>query len=206
MLCCCQIWGDILIPLISAIIGGALTFLGVFYTIKKQEEKEGRNEQLKYKPYLKISQNKCKNEICCKDYIKDTFDQDNIDFEKTKGFYTFRIETFYINNSNNAECILKSIIIDDQEYQLNEYLLSNNECVGITTTRTICINIARPIKIIYLKASDLLGNLYYYECEFKSEFDKFPCVVNYDNGNKLNVYNLIYTIINIGLPTTSINK
>lgn len=73
MVCCCQIWGDILIPLISAVIGGALTFLGVYYTIKKQEKKENRNERLNYKPYLKISQNKCKNEICCYDVDKGCF-------------------------------------------------------------------------------------------------------------------------------------
>lgn len=204
MLCCCQIWGDILIPLISAIIGGTLTFLGVYYTIKKQEEKENKNEKLKYKPYLKISHNKSKNEVCCKEYIKDTFNQDNIDFEKTKGFYTFRIETFYINNSNNAECILKTIIIDNEEYKLNEYLLTNNEGIGITTTRNVCINIEQPIKTIYLKISDLLGNIYYCKCEFKSVYDKFPLVVEYENGKKLNVLNLIYTITNIGLPIQSI--
>ena len=86
MLCCYQVWGDIIIPLLSALIGGALTFLGVFYTIKHQERKEKENECLKYKPYLKISLNQCRNEICCKEYIKSTFDEEDIDFEKPNIF------------------------------------------------------------------------------------------------------------------------
>ena len=34
MLCCCQIWKDIIIPLISALIGGGLTLVGVIITIR----------------------------------------------------------------------------------------------------------------------------------------------------------------------------
>ncbi|MBR4418927.1 MAG: hypothetical protein IKT33_02875 [Clostridia bacterium] len=209
MVCCYLLWVDILIPLISAIIsaiiGGALTFLGVYYTIKKQQEKENKNEKLKYKPYLKISQSQCKNEIFCIDSIKHTFDQDNIDFEKTKFFYTATIQTFYITNGNNAECLIKEIIIDDQKYKLKTFLLSKNESIGIAVTGNFSINLKESIKNICLVVADLLGNKYYCSCEYKITYDKPNSFVEYPNGKKLNVINSIYKITNINLPVDDMN-
>ena len=198
-----QIWADIIIPLLCALLGGLLTFGGVKYTIKKQEEKEKKNEKLKYKPYLKLTNHICGNEICCKDYIKDTFDQDNINFETTKHFYSFRLNTFYIQNCV-AECIIKEIIIDNERYKLNESLLFSNEIIGISTTYNRCINIKNLLKNIYLVASDTLGNIYYYKCEFEVEYEHPHSVAEYENGKMLNIFNVIYTIISIGLPNEKI--
>lgn len=86
-----------------------------FYTIKKQEINEKQEEILKYKSYLKISPNQCKNEICCREYIEDSVNPEKYN----KDCYIFMLNTFYIINSNNAECVLKEIIIDKKRHPLN---------------------------------------------------------------------------------------
>lgn len=194
-----QILIDILIPLLCALIGGALTFGGVFYTIKKQETKEKQEEILKYKPYLKISSNQSKYEVCCREYIEDFINQE----KHNKDYYTFMLNTFYIINSNNAECVLKEIIIDNKRYPLNETILLNNEVVGITTTKNFCIGIEKPLKEIYLTATDLLGNLYYYKCEFKKNQDGMFFIQKNEEEKDLKVFRLKYDIVNIGLPEES---
>jgi len=198
---CYQLWGDILIPLISAIIGGLLTFLGVYYTIRKQEKKEKQEEILKYKPYLKISNDKCINEINCKKDIQDDVDLDK-DLEVMDCYYSYLIDTFYIKNSENAECVIKEIILDSQRYALNETLLLNNEIVGISTTKNLFVATKKLLNEIYLTASDLLGNLYYYKCEFKNKKDS---MYYYEQNEKvIKVYRSKYVITNISLPIEKI--
>ena len=195
----CQIWIDIVIPLICALIGGMLTFFGVLYTIKKQTKKEKKEEKLKYKPYLKISHNKCGQEICLQRYIIGMLEPENINSEKFK-YYSFILEDFSILNSSNAECLLREIVIDNKKYPFHETLLLKNEQAIIITTRNSYVNISKLLKEIYLTASDSLGNLYYYKCEFIEKPNGFLSVIEDDNKQKSTIYTLTYKIVNISLP------
>ena len=94
-MCFIDILQYIIMPIVSAIIGGLLTFLGVRYTIRHEQIKNDKNEKLLNKPYLKISNQKGVETIYS-DYIKDTFDEDNIDFDKTKHFYSYQIDTIFL--------------------------------------------------------------------------------------------------------------
>lgn len=203
---CYQLWIDIGIPILCAIIGGALTFGGVLLTIKDQHKKEKHDEKLKYTPYLKLSHGTSNDIINCRDNIKSTFDQEHIDFSTTKLFYAFVLKTFFVKNSSSSDCVLTEIILDNNTYELNKVLLLKDEIIGIATTNTFYVNIKEPLTKIYLKASDLLGNTYYYKCEFKQEYSRMkPIIVNYEKlGKSLQMYELEYTIINIGLPQPNI--
>lgn len=201
---CKEIWIYIIIPLICAFVGGAITFFGVLCTIKHEKVKNKENEKLRYKPYLKLSYEKGYENIRLQESIKHTFDQDNIDFDKTKFFYSYIIETMNIMNSSNAECILKEIIIDGARYKLNETFLLKNEPINLITTGNRYINSKDLIKNIYISASDVLGHIYYYKCEFKTEYDKLQAETEYENGKKLKILMPKFTITNIGLPQDKI--
>lgn len=193
----------IIMPIVSAVIGGLLTFLGVRYTIKHEQIKNDKNEKLLNKPYLKISYQKGVENVYS-DYIKDTFDQDNIDFDKMTHFYSYQINTIFLLNSSNGDCILKEFIIDDNKYSLNNILILKNESINLITTRNSYVNAKNKINKIYIKASDVLGNNYYYECSFKIEYEGLPAEVEYTNGKKLKIHMIKYTITNISLPLTEI--
>lgn len=201
---CEDIWVGIIIPLISALIGGAVTFLGVKMTINHENKKTLTEEKLKYKPYLKLSSIGGGETIECKERIKDTFDQDNIDFDKVKRFYAYVINDIKIKNSSNSECILRSVIIDGAEYLLKERLLLKDEVANLITTRTTYVNSKNLLKSIVISASDVLGNIYYYKCEFEKEFDKLSTRVEYENGKSLSVPMVQYKITSIGLPVSKL--
>ncbi len=198
-MCFIDVLQYIIMPIVSAIVGGLLTFLGVRYTIKHEQIKNDKNEKLLNKPYLKISNQKG-IETIYSDYIKHTFDEDNIDFDKTNHYYSYKINTIFLMNSSNGDCILKELIIDDNKYSLNNILLLKNESINIITTHNTYINAKNKINKIYIRATDVLGNNYFYNCLFKMEYEGLPAEVEYENGNKLKVHMIKYTITNISLP------
>ena len=111
----------IIMPIVSAIIGGLLTFLGVFYTIKYEQSKGNKTEKMLNKPYLKISFQKVQETIRST-HIENAFNQNNIDNNTTSCFYTYLIDKISIINSSNADCILKEFVVDDVKFSLNNVL------------------------------------------------------------------------------------
>jgi hypothetical protein len=202
-MCFIDILQYIVMPIISAIIGGLLTFLGVRYTIKHEQIKNDKNEKLLNKPYLKVSYQKGAENVYS-DYITDTFDQNKIDFDKTKHFYAYQINTICLMNSSNGDCILKGFIIDDKEYSLGEVLILKNETINLFTTRSTYINTEKQIENIYIRATDVLGNIYYYKCLFKTNYERMPLEVEYENGKRLKTFMINYTITHISLPLNQI--
>ena len=199
-----KIWIDIMIPLICALIGGAITFFGVLITIKAQKKQDAKKEILKYKPYFKLSFSGNFKNIYVKEAIKSTLDIENIDYEKTKFYYAYKIDTICITNSPNNECILKEIIIDGQKYKLHETLLFKNETVNLISTNNNYNNSKEHIKEIYLCATDILENKYYYKCEFKPEYESRQYEIENNIGQKIRVIPVQYIITNIGLPMTKL--
>ena len=189
----------IIMPIVSAIIGGLLTFLGVKHTIAFERNRDNENMVLLNKPYLKISHQKGSENVSC-DYIKDTFNQENIDFDKTKFYYSYLIETICLTNSSNADCILREFIIDGIKYSIGNVLFLKNESINLLTTKNYYVNAEKPINNIYIRADDVLGNAYYFECSFKTNYEKMPMEAIYENGKKLSILRITYKITNISLP------
>ena len=143
-------------PIASAVIGGLITFLGVRSTIKFEQIKNDKIEKMSNKPYLKISYQEGRENVYS-DYIKNTFDQDNIDFDKTTHFYAYQINTISLINSSNGDCILNELIIDDNKYSLNNILVLKNDIINIITTRNSYVNAKSKINKIYITGTDVLS-------------------------------------------------
>ncbi len=198
----CDSVQEVILSIFSALFGGGITFAGVWITIKRQENKQKEDKELQYKPYLMLT-NKHSDNTLFSEMIKDTFNQENIDFEKTKYFYVANIETVYIMNSSNAECIIKEIVIDNVKYKIDNKLILKNEIINLCTTRNVRINLEKQIESVFIVASDVLNNNYIYKCTLKSSLNPIPGKVTYENGKELNFYEIDYKITNIGLPEKS---
>ena len=185
----------IIMPIISAIIGGLLTFLGVFYTIKFEQNKSNKNERMLNKPYLKISFQKGQETIRSA-HMENTFNQNNIDNNITHCFYTYLIDKISIINSSNADCILKEFVVDDVKFSLNNVLILKNEIFNLDITRNNYVNSLNLVKNMYISVLDILGNTYYYKCDFKVQYENEPIIAE----NNIKVFKIIYTISNISLP------
>ena len=185
----------IIIPIVSAIIGGFLTFLGVFYTIKYEQSKSNKNEKMLNKPYLKISF-QTGQETIRSTHIENTFNQNNIDNNTTSCFYAYLIDKISIKNSSNANCILKEFVVDDVNFSLNNNLILKDEIFNLDITRNNYVNSLNLVKEIYISVLDVLGNTYYYKCDFKAHYEIEPIIV----GNNIKVFRMIYKITNISLP------
>ena len=185
----------IIMPIISAIIGGLLTFLGVFYTIKFEQSKSNKNERMLNKPYLKISFQKGQETIRSA-HMENTFNQNNIDNNITHCFYTYLIDKISIINSSNADCILKEFVVDDVKFSLNNVLILKNEIFNLDITRNNYVNSLNLVKNMYISVLDILGNTYYYKCDFKVQYENEPIIAE----NNIKVFKIIYTISNISLP------
>lgn len=185
----------IIMPIVSAIIGGLLTFFGVFYTIKFEQNKSKKNEKMLNKPYLKISFQKGQETIHST-HIENTFNQNNIDNNTTYCFYTYLIDKISIINSSNADCILKEFVVDDVKFSLNNVLILKNEIFNLDITRNNYVNSLNLVKNMYISVLDILGNTYYYKCDFKAQYENEPIIAE----NNIKVFKIIYTISNISLP------
>ena len=199
-----EIWQYIIIPISASIIGGLITFLGVYITIKFQQKQNSDNTVLLNKPFLKISKQKGDETVSC-DYIKESFDEDNIDFEKTKFFYIYMIQTISLKNSSNADCILKEFIIDGNSYSINDVLLLKNEIIDLVTTNNCYVKTKEPLKNIFIRADDVLGNTYYFECTFETTYEKMPLIVEYENNETLKAFSVTYKIKSVSLPKSKID-
>ena len=49
---------------------------------------------------------------------------------------------------------------------------------------------------MYISVLDILGNTYYYKCDFKVQYENEPIIAE----NNIKVFKIIYTISNISLP------
>ena len=58
------------------------------------------------------------------------------------------------------------------------------------------MNSLNLVKNMYISVLDILGNTYYYKCDFKAQYEDEPIITE----NNIKVFKIIYTISNISLP------
>lgn len=137
-----------LITIFSALIGGAVTLVGVAWTINNSKEEKKQEEIEKCKPYFTF--NIIRNEPKNIDGLKLCVPEDlELDYE---------CETFgELENSNHSVVILKRIFHDNVwiSLQCNNTLIHNSKLM-------LNFRFSNPNDIV-LEVSDVLGNLYYYK-------------------------------------------
>lgn len=198
-MCCYKIWVDIIIPIICALIGGCLTIVGVSLTIWHENNKDKKNQKLLYTPYLIKSNESTKNKIFLKQSIKH-----DLIIDQTEYYFCYIIEKLTIQNSSNAECILTGFIMDGVEYEFTDNFLLKNSLIEIDFTGNSYINKIKPIESMYLIASDVLGNKYFYKCDFKQKSEGH--IIQIVKDKEYTRFQYKYKITNIELPREKIDK
>ena len=198
-----EIFFNVVIPLIAAIIGGGLTLVGVLLTIAWQKKINKKEELCKYKPYLKVTNQKA-IEIIDSEFIKgiQCDDEKYLPIVLKKGAVGFRINDFNIKNTSNADTVLKYIIINDAQYDFqNIGVFERGTCVAVSTTRNYIVNSLEGARLIKLVAEDMLGNMYSYNCQFDSNWSTSHIENNLLNEKgKFDLFPVTYIIKSIGLP------
>jgi len=154
MLCCCQIWGDIIIPLISALIGGGLTLVGVIITIR-HTNKTIRNDYIsKYKPSFKL---------------RNPMDDFDLKYSKPLMFKGG-------NCGENSKKILGMFTNTDKANFEIDSIYVNGECFRIDINRyiaksedfdfSLCIDKTLNVETLELKVLDEQNNVYRYKLDF----------------------------------------
>ena len=180
----------IVVPIVSSLLGGLFTFLGVKMTLKNEKEKE-KKETLRYnkekneeiflnRPEIEITKT-CMNfnnemNICILPYLKPQLMDEKIivfDYDKfidNEDFWTFK--SFYITNKGNRE--IKTAYFHLQyksnaniyvkevlSYWKTSLLSKNYYCDYVRITNAIYPNSSIKINIFFPKGMDELLNKYF---------------------------------------------
>lgn len=149
---CDTIIVGIVVPLISAFIGGLITFLGVWLTIRSDRKSSEYNKRLSAKPWLYSMSDK-ENFDCTES--NDIIMQTSRDMErKYSGI------TFLIKNTDNGVCI-----IDRFETENNNYypILGKILDKSSITYLHIFFDKNETLKDMFLYVKDIYGNEYKYK-------------------------------------------
>ena len=187
----------------AAIVGGALTLIGVAWTIRhnkierineaaKREEERKEDERKKYIPYLKIDNGA--------DFVRSAYLSFlDIEEDKEEVAYAISIKDFYIKNLSLTVIIIKGIMIDNKFCRFdNEYILAKDDSCKISSKgnkRFGCKEMPKNIAII---VQDAIGNEYRLDCNVNKEEHKYRRGVR-NNSDRGIMYN--YSIVSLTLPT-----
>ena len=162
--------------IVSAVLGGAITLVGVAWTIKKTDSDRREDIIAQYTPYLKLISEDCQTTLECQ-YCQSDSD----------GKYFIQIDPFMIKNVSEKIVIIEGIYIDDIFFCCNGNFLCANEAVKILITPIYLDSLLSKIKIL---CSDVLKNKY-----------TLPCVYDYQEKKIVpGKYFVEYEIKRIDLP------
>ena len=159
---CYNVWVDILIPLISAFLGGLLTVIGVICTIKHENKCRKNDERKLYKPLFVALGS------------LDLFDEDCIviDLESNVDKDMFCLLEGYIKNLDFSHFIIDSIVINDIEYYpVNNSVIEKNSEILFRVFGN-----QKEIRLATLNTLDVLGNKYIYNVIFNEKAEQ-RCMV-----------------------------
>lgn len=150
-MCTYQVWVDIIIPLISAFIGGFITMLGVIITIRSEKKKEAKNAIKAIKPW-----------IFSLDYCNDN------DIENANMICLS--DGNPINHSVDAHILIKNTdngigIIEKMQTEKNTYYPTIGKLLekDRVTKLNICFGSGENLRNMLLTITDIYGNKYLYE-------------------------------------------
>lgn len=144
---------DIINPIICALLGGGLTLIGVWLTIKYESKKEDEKTKLSMKPlFYRIDPYQ---EYDAKNAINYIFKSDNFKNEERRVFGI-------IKNTDNAIAILDFFVINNVKYYpINGNVIDKNTIVNLN----IYLENEVPLKNIYMYIKDAMNNEYCYKLE-----------------------------------------
>jgi|SRR5690625_3887312 len=142
---------NVLVPIFSSLISGAITLISVYWTIRESERKYDVQEARKYKPLFTFAR-----EL---EGINDK--RTNVYFRKDSEIKTSNRLGMIINSDKN-EFIIKSIILNDTEYKPTNNSIARKEHEIQLYIREVGIDIKDEFEFIFV-VEDLLGNEYNYK-------------------------------------------
>ena len=154
MLCCCQIWKDIIIPLISALIGGGLTLVGVIITIR-HTNKTIRNDYIsKYKPSFKLRNPMDDFDLKFSKPLMFKGGNCGENSKKILGMFT---------NTDKANFEIDSIYVNSEYFRIdiNRYIAKSEDF-----DFSLCIDKTLNVETLELKVLDEQNNVYRYKLDF----------------------------------------
>lgn len=186
---CYKIWVDIIIPLVSAFIGGGITLWGVFLTIK-YESKKSRKEYLeKIRPFFVVENENLKSIDV--DSIKKIWVNDDSSKELKEVSTIFHWDSLVLSNVCDNVCMMSYIKINNEQYASFENIpIKSGECCEIKGC-PLSSYINEKIDNISLGVLDREFNIYEYELKYRIN----DCKVDNDNlknyGHKIISFYLI---------------
>lgn len=159
---CNQIIIDIIIPIISSLIGGGLTLIGVLITIKFENKKRKEEIRIANKPLFYLI-----NPMQKYDYKNASDFEFTSKDEEVNGF----VEIIF-RNTDNAILVFDNISVNGKKYYSQ-----NGNIVDKNTTFNIYLYPSKDTKIadaeIVFSINDSLNNNYKYKLGYKSKESKY---------------------------------
>lgn len=141
----------VVIPLLSALISGGLTLIGVYLTLRKQRKSDLELKKLSVKPWLlSCAQDKSKEILIYKMIPEHTTEYRTDIFLESK-----------IKNTDNGIAILDCVRTENcVYYPAEDYIVDKNTVIKLVIY--LNLNDEETLKQMYLYVSDVYGNHYRY--------------------------------------------
>lgn len=201
-----------LVVILSGIVGGILTLLGVLWTIKREEQVRKDDEKNKSKPYLILIQNPNDADISMKKIrVTDLEINDNIfssfvtasENESTIIINDINLKKIFsfkgciIKNSENAICVVKGMEIDNTFMKFKKpFLLDKNERFCLFD-KDIWFNVKNEDFVASIIVADTNGNNYSISLGLMA---KTESIQRKESTRLVVSVGTVYVINEIGLP------
>jgi len=175
----------------GSIVGGALTLLGVLYTINKNKKQQEQEKRDKFKPYFvcKMSGEPRENlpvidlsDIKSRHFIKEK----DLNEKSVENNLIFRINYFSLLNTDESNFIIEDILIDgnslDKSVTFSFIVPKNAEDFFYSSAYYI----SKEMPEVIFKIKDLLNEIYYYKLIFRDVVQNLKITKRKNsNGKKL---------------------
>lgn len=202
------------LAIISSILGGLFTLVGVAWTIKKGEanrqadlqriENERKEEERqKHVPYIRLANEYQATYAARIEKIKeiDFFNPSETGKIQNDLYYVIKIEPFTIKNISSSTIVVNGVYLDNKYYPFSCYELV--ECNG-TCQIQFSINhwfaFLKKLESIKLVVSDILNNRYTITCKLYLRMDNAPQKDVAPNNKEYTVHSYTCTIESLSLP------
>lgn len=169
---CNDVFVDIVVPLLSAIIGGALTLVGVWLTIHRDKKRDEDNLKKSVKPWIFSEDNFDHYDYKDKNYINMAVSSESVLNN------CFKI---YIKNTDNGIGIVDKLVTKNQMYiPVFGEILEKNKVTSLNIYyQDKCENLQDMI--LYIK--DVYGNPYKYKVQICNNSKKWRIEEILNNNN-----------------------
>lgn len=167
----CEILKNIIIPIMSSVIGGLFTVWGVYLTIKYEKRKEKEEKVLSHKPL-----------ICRLDPMQQYEYKDTVDFRLEDPDVEEKGKIFgVIKNTDNAILLIEGVSVNGKVYKsVYGNVVDKNQIFNLYVYVTEVINESDEILFMI---KDIMDNIYKYKLEIKCD-DKYSEIIGFKEVKK----------------------